>query len=170
MTRSTQYLSVFKTLFIAFGLTLTAIAPARAVLAPTPIEGDPLLSQVGYQEAQQRFRSQKYDSPGVWLCGYSLARQDYSVAPKAPRLLVEIDEHYLYLKNAGELIELTSAEQTNNRVEYKNAAGDMRVVINILKRNNFSEYQESHDRQVEARIEMLGKVENLKLKGQSCGI
>lgn len=127
------------------------------------------LTQVGYREALKWFNSQKYDSPGIWLCGYSLARPDYSVAPKAPRLLVEIDEHFLYLKTGGQLVELTSGAQSNNRVEYQNASADMRVTLNILKRNNFSEYQESHDRQVEARIEIAGQVETLKLKGQSCG-
>lgn len=137
---------------------------AFAVADPSTV-----LTQVGYREALKWFNSQKYDSPGVWLCGYSLARPDYSVAPKAPRLLVEIDEHFLYLKTGGQLIELTSGAQSNNRVEYQNASADMRVTLNILKRNNFSEYQESHDRQVVAHIEIAGQVETLTLKGQSCG-
>jgi len=127
------------------------------------------LGQIGYREALSWFHSQQYDSSGAWLCGYSLAREDYSVAPKAPRLLVEVDQRFLYLKSAGQLVELTGAAQGPERSEYQNASAHIRVTLNILKRNNFSEYQESHDRQVLARIEINDQVETLTLKGQSCG-
>lgn len=130
---------------------------------------DSRLEQIGYREALSWFHSQKYDSSGAWLCGYSLAREDYSVAPRAPRLLVEVDQRFLYLKTAGQLVELTGAAQGLERSEYQNTGAHIRVTLNILKRNNFSEYQESHDRQVLARIEMNDQVETLTLKGQSCG-
>lgn len=130
---------------------------------------DSRLAQIGYREALNWFHSQKYDSAGVWLCGYSLAREDYSVAPKAPRLLVEVDERFLYLKTGGQLVELTGAAQGPERSEYQNAGAHIRVTLNILKRNNFSEYQESHDRQVLAKIEMNDQIQTLTLKGQSCG-
>jgi hypothetical protein len=146
------------------GALLCAQASAFAVA-----ERGTLLGPVGYREALQWFHSQKYDSPGSWLCGYSLAREDYSVAPKAPRLLVEVDQRFLYLKSAGQLVELTGTAQGPERSEYQNASAHIRVTLNILKRNNFSEYQESHDRQVLARIEMKDQVETLTLKGQSCG-
>lgn len=131
--------------------------------------GDSRLDQIGYREALNWFHSQQYDSTGAWLCGYSLAREDYSVAPKAPRLLVEVDERYLYLKSGGQLLELTGGAQGPERSEYQNAGAHIHVTLNILKRNNFSEYQESHDRQVLAKIEMNDRVETLTLKGQSCG-
>ncbi|MCO7571804.1 hypothetical protein NJH78_17625 [Pseudomonas chlororaphis] len=130
---------------------------------------DARLGQIGYREALNWFHSQQYDSRGSWLCGYSLAREDYSVAAKAPRLLVEVDERYLYLKSGGQLLELTGGTQGPERSEYQNAGAHIRVTLNILKRNNFSEYQESHDRQVLARIEINDQVETLTLKGQSCG-
>lgn len=131
--------------------------------------GDSRLGQIGYREALSWFHSQQYDSRGSWLCGYSLAREDYSVPAKAPRLLVEVDERYLYLKSGGQLLELTGGAQGPERSEYQNAGAHIRVTLNILKRNNFSEYQESHDRQVLAKIEMNDQVETLTLKGQSCG-
>ncbi|WP_025130778.1 hypothetical protein [Pseudomonas sp. PH1b] len=130
---------------------------------------DSRLEQIGYREALAWFHSQKYESSGAWLCGYSLAHEDYSVAPKAPRLLVEVDERYLYLKTGGKLVELTGAAQSPQRSEYQSAGAAIRVTLDILKRNNFSEYQESHDRQVLAKIEMNDQVETLTLKGQSCG-
>ncbi|AZC25228.1 MULTISPECIES: hypothetical protein [Pseudomonas] len=129
----------------------------------------PRLEPIGYREALNWFHSQKYDNSGAWICGYSLAREDYSVAPKAPRLLVEVAERFLYLKTGGQLVELTGAVQSPQRSEYQNPGAGIRITLDILKRNNFSEYQESHDRQVLARIEINDQVETLRLKGQSCG-
>ncbi|WP_260497889.1 hypothetical protein [Pseudomonas sp. MSSRFD41] len=78
---------------------------------PSALAGSqPRLEQVGYREALGWFHSQQYDDPGSWICGYSLAREDYSVAPKAPRLLVEVAQRFLYLKTGGQLLELTGAD------------------------------------------------------------
>lgn len=152
------------------GAAAVALGSILALNLPAAVAASELrLGQIGYREALGWFHSQQYDSRGSWLCGYSLAREDYSVAAKAPRLLVEVDERYLYLKSGGQLLELTGGAQGPERSEYQNAGAHIRVTLNILKRNNFSEYQESHDRQVLAKIEMNDQVETLTLKGQSCG-
>ncbi|MGC5704383.1 hypothetical protein J4P02_29690 [Pseudomonas sp. NFXW11] len=152
---------------------LSAILAMGCMLAlgwsSTALGSDSRLAQIGYREALNWFHSQNYASSGAWLCGYSLAREDYSVASKAPRLLVEVDERYLYLKTGGQLVELTGGTQGPKRSEYQNAGARIRVTLDILKRNNFSEYQESHDRQVLAHVEIADQIETLTLKGQSCG-
>ncbi|WP_409301331.1 hypothetical protein [Pseudomonas sp. KCJK8993] len=146
------------------------VAGFLALALPSALAGSqPRLEQVGYREALGWFHSQQYDDPGSWICGYSLAREDYSVAPKAPRLLVEVAQRFLYLKTGGQLLELTGAAQSPERSEYQNLGAGIRITLDILKRNNFSEYQESHDRQVLARIEINDQVQTLTLKGQSCG-
>lgn len=146
------------------------VAGFLALGLPSALAGSqPRLEQIGYREALSWFHSQKYDDTGSWICGYSLAREDYSVTPKAPRLLVEVAQRFLYLKIGGQLLELTGEVQSPERSEYQNLGAGIRITLDILKRNNFSEYQESHDRQVLARIEINDQVQTLTLKGQSCG-
>ncbi|NBF00932.1 hypothetical protein GV819_01370 [Pseudomonas sp. Fl5BN2] len=173
MTRPTDRSPVLAAVLRCLGSPGAASMTVGCILAlglsSASAAGNSRLSQIGYREALSWFHSQQYGSSGAWLCGYSLAREDYSVAPKAPRLMVEVDERFLYLKTGGQLVELTGVAQGPERSEYQNAGAHIRVTLNILKRNNFSEYQESHDRQVLAQIEMNDQVETLTLKGQSCG-
>ncbi|MGZ0704464.1 hypothetical protein [Pseudomonas piscis] len=171
MTRSINTppaLTVLLRRLLAPGCVAMALGGALALGVPAASAGAHL-DQIGYREALNWFHSQKYDSSAAWICGYSLAQEGYKVAAKAPRLLVEVAEQFLYLKTGGQLVELTGAAQGPERSEYRNASAGIRVTLNILKRNNFSEYQESHDRQVLARIEINDQVQTLTLKGQSCG-
>ncbi|VXC69369.1 conserved hypothetical protein [Pseudomonas sp. 9AZ] len=122
-----------------------------------------------YKEAIRAFQEQQHDTPGVWTCSYT---ENSKVRPStnAESLLVEVDEKYIYVKHNNQITELSLTTRDNEKSTYKNKQEGLSLKINIINKINYSEYQESHDRTIEAELEASGKIYKLQLLGEACGI
>lgn len=127
------------------------------------------LQLFNYKDATSIFQKQHQDSPGVWLCSYTESKLPKNTA-SADVLMQEIDEKYLYIKKDNNIIELTRSSEKDNPTEYKNIPNHLSARIKIIKRSNYSEYQESHDRIVEVKINTPENNYSLHLLGEACGI
>jgi hypothetical protein len=127
------------------------------------------LQTFNYKDATRFFQNQHHDSPGVWSCSYT--KNKLSENTTSPEVLMqEIDEAYLYIKQNDNIVELALSSKKENFTEYKNIPNHLSARIKIIKRSNYSEYQESHDRIVEVKIKTPENNYSLHLLGEACGI
>ncbi|UUY09485.1 hypothetical protein LRS11_05455 [Pseudomonas sp. J452] len=148
----------------ATGILLTGILVASAPAYAASLE------PLSYKEALSRFNATGHDSPGVWLCGYSITDQHFTMREGMSTSLVEVDERFLYLRNNGEIVELETSDTGKRRLVYRSRNGDVRLTMKVLKQFNTSEYGESHDRQAEATLHTPHATTRLFLLGRSCGV
>jgi hypothetical protein len=119
---------------------------------------------ITYSEARAELAMLQPDAVGVWTCGYKTSPTSQEV------VMFEIDEQFLYLKQRNHIWQLTQKSAGENSMVYTLPDGSLVVRMEILQRTNFSEYQESHDRQVTVEIENQGRSEKRDLYGEDCGI
>lgn len=127
------------------------------------------LQKFHYKEAIRIFKDQQHNTPGVWTCSYSESSSIKTIEDTTS-LMVEIDEKYIYIKRDNRLIELFLTTRNNETAAYNNNSENLYLRIKIIKRSNYSEYQESHDRIVEAELESSGRSYSFLLLGEACGI
>ena len=147
----------------------TAILLTGILAASSPAYAA-LLEPLSYKEALSKFNATGHDSPGVWLCGYNITDQHFSMSDGMSTSLIEVDEHLLYLRNNGEVVELETSDTGKSMLVYRSRNGDVRLTMNALKKFNASEYGESHDRQAEATLHTPHATTSVFLLGRSCGI
>jgi len=128
------------------------------------------LEPLPYKEALAVFNAAGHDSPGVWLCGYSLTDQHFTTRTGLSPSLIEVDEQFLYIRNDGEIIELETSDIGKPVSLYRSRNGEITVTMKVLRQFNKSEYGESHDRQAEATLHMPHTTINTFLLGRSCGV
>lgn len=107
----------------------------------------------------------------TWQCPYVISDDYYHSKLPTDSPLVdffEVDESRLYMKADNRLLKLELSSSKNNLYRYNN--GDVKVDLAIKKKFNFSEYDESHDRNVDITIYFHGKKQYVKAVGLSCGI
>lgn len=126
------------------------------------------LQPFNYKDANRLFEKQRHDG-GVWFCGYTENKRSENADPEEV-LIAEIDEKYLYIKRNNNIIELIRSSETRSPNEYKDTENHLSAQIKIIKRSNYSEYQESHDREVVIEIKTPENNYSLYLLGESCGI
>jgi hypothetical protein len=128
------------------------------------------LEPLPYKEALAAFNAAGHDSPGIWLCGYSLTDQHFSTRNGLSPSLIEVDEQYLYIRNDGEIIELETHDIGKPNSLYRSRNGEITLTMKVLKQFNKSEYGESHDRQAGATLRAPHTTISVFLLGRSCGI
>lgn len=147
----------------------TAILLTGILAASSPAYAA-LLEPLSYKEALSKFNAAGHDSPGVWLCGYNITDQHFSMSDGMSTSLIEVDERFLYLRNNGEIVELETSDTDKPNVVYRSKNGDVRLTMKVLSQFNASEYGESHDRQTEAVLHTSHATTSAFLMGRSCGI
>lgn len=152
-----------KILHISFLATLVLFSTA---CSSTPNHE---LQNFDYTEAIRTFKAKQHNTPGVWTCSYSEINNTKAIE-NATSLMVEVDEKYIYIKKNNRLIELFLEARKKEIATYKNNQENLYLRTKIIKRSNYSEYQESHDRIVEAEVESSGHSYRLQLLGEACGI
>ena len=128
------------------------------------------LEPLFYKEALAVFKTAGHDSPGVWLCGYSLTDQHFTTRNGLSPSLIEVDEQFLYLRKDGEIIELETSDIGKPISLYRSRNGEITVTMKVLRQFKKSEYGESHDRQAEATLRAPHTTINVFLLGRSCGV
>ncbi|SUD20509.1 hypothetical protein [Aquipseudomonas alcaligenes] len=123
-----------------------------------------------YKEALAAFNAAGHDSPGVWLCGYSLTDQHFATRNGLSPSLIEVDEQFLYIRNDGEIIELETNDIGKPVLLYRSRDGEITLTMKVLRQFNKSEYGESHDRHAEATLRAPHTTISAFLLGRSCGI
>ncbi|BAV78199.1 hypothetical protein PCAU_5990 [Pseudomonas chlororaphis subsp. aurantiaca] len=118
---------------------------------------------ITYEEALEKFNEKHSDEN--YRCQYSLS----GVNENSPLTAVEIED-FIYLKKNGSIIELAGKDRDENAGSYSSRDGVLNMSYKVLKKYNFSEYQESDDRDVEFKFSYQGKVEVVKMHGIRCGI
>ncbi|AZD76452.1 hypothetical protein [Pseudomonas chlororaphis] len=118
---------------------------------------------ITYEEALEKFNEEHSDEN--YRCQYSLS----GVSENSPLTAVEIED-FVYLKKNGSIIELAGKDRDENTGSYSSRDGELKMSYKVLKKYNFSEYQESDDRDVEVKFTYQGKVEVVKMYGIRCGI
>jgi hypothetical protein len=128
------------------------------------------LEPLPYKEALAAFNAAGHDSPGVWLCGYSITDQHFTTRNGLSPSLIEVDEQFLYIRNDGEIIELETNDIGKPDSLYRSRNGEITLTMKVLKQFNKSEYGESHDRQAEATLRAPHTTISVFLLGRSCGV
>lgn len=123
-----------------------------------------------YTEAMHAFQEQKHDTPGVWICSYIAHNRNTNTPEDTKILILEVDEKYLYIKNNNRIEELELTSRAGKKEKFTSAQTNSIIELTIVKRSNFSEYQESHDRIVNATIKGPEGNYSLQLFGEACGI
>ncbi|AIC23036.1 hypothetical protein EY04_30235 [Pseudomonas chlororaphis] len=118
---------------------------------------------ITYEEALEKFNEEH--SGESYRCQYSLSGGNEN----SPLTAVEIED-FIYLKKNGSIIELSGKDRDENAGSYSSRDGELKMSYKVLKKYNFSEYQESDDRDVEFKFSYQGEVEVLKMHGIRCGI
>lgn len=123
------------------------------------------LEPITYQEAVSRYQ----ETGGIenYRCALVAADDQYRAIRDAQPIAVEIDE-VLFIKTAGTVQELQQTDITETRTAY--AADGMTATLTMVRQFNFSEYNESDDRNVDLVIEVEGKTEIYKTFGAACGL
>lgn len=128
----------------------------------------PVLSKFDYKEVSNLF-NEDYE----WQCSYIISDEKYHLKDNNESSLVdlfEVDENSLYIKSNGSLTHLNLDSHTDTEYRYKDIAHNIEVDINIKKKFNSTEYDESHDRNVDITI-VSGKWNiSMNAVGLSCGI
>lgn len=122
-----------------------------------------------YKEAIRAFQEKQHDTPGVWTCSY-IEKSNTESITDAESLMVEIDEKYIYVKHNNQLTELSLTTRHKENSIYKDKKENLSLQINVIKKSNYSEYRESHDRIAEAELNVSGEKYKLQLLGEACGI
>jgi hypothetical protein len=128
------------------------------------------LEPLPYKEALVAFNAAGHDSPGVWLCGYSLTDQHFATRNGLSPSLIEVDEQFLYIRNDGEIIELETNDIGKPVSLYRSRNGEITLTMKVLRQFNKSEYGESHDRHAEATLRAPHTTISVFLLGRSCGV
>ncbi|MGE7958760.1 hypothetical protein ACQKQA_19605 [Pseudomonas sp. NPDC089530] len=118
---------------------------------------------ITYEEALEKFNEEHSDEN--YRCQYSLSGANEN----SPLTVVEI-ENFIYLKKNGSIIELVGKDRGVNTGSYSSRDGELKILYKVLKKYNFSEYQESDDRDVKVKFIYQGQVEVVKMYGIRCGI
>lgn len=118
---------------------------------------------ITYEEALEKFNEEHSDEN--YRCQYSL----FGVSENSSLTAVEIED-FIYLKKNGSIIELVGKDRDENAGSYSSRDGGLKISYKVLKKYNFSEYQESDDRDVEIKFTYQGKVEVVKMYGIRCGV
>lgn len=109
----------------------------------------------------------------TWQCPYVISDEKYNtdISKESPLVyLFEVDEKRLYMKVFSRLIRMDIKIHDATHFVYFNQESQIEVTIKINKKYNFSEYDETHDRNVSLKIKSINGVESFSAVGQSCGI
>lgn len=125
------------------------------------------LQSLSYDEALQAYRSAARDEN--YRCIHQAADDLYKSSTDAQILAIVIDD-VLYLKRDGVLLELEQVEISEQAAHYTSADARVEAGYSIIKQFNFSEYNESDDRNVDLWVKTPEGTRHLKTFGNRCGI
>lgn len=147
-------------------LSLLFLCTACAV---TPKSEKPAiqLQSLSYNEALQAYRSDARDEN--YRCIHQATDDHYKTNVDAQILAIVIDDA-LYLKRDGVLLELGQIEISEKTAHYANTDAQIEAGYSIIKQFNFSEYNESDDRNVDLWVKTPDGIQHLKTFGNRCGI
>lgn len=147
-------------------LPLLLLCTACAV---TPQAEKPViqLQSLSYDEALQAYRGAARDEN--YRCIHQTADDLYKASTDAQIVAIVIDD-VMYLKRNGVLLELGQIEISEKAAHYTNSDARIEAGYSIIKQFNFSEYNESDDRNVDLWVKTPEGTQHLKTFGNRCGI
>lgn len=125
------------------------------------------LQSLSYDEALQAYRGAGRDEN--YRCIHQAADDHYKASADAKAVAIAIDD-VLYLKLDGRLLELAQTEISEKAARYTNSDARIEAGYSIVKQFNFSEYNESDDRNVELWVNTPDGTQHMKTFGNRCGI
>jgi len=125
------------------------------------------LQSLSYDEALQAYHSAGRDEN--YRCIHQAADDHYKTSADAQAVAIVIDE-VLYLKRDGRLLELGQMEISEKAARYTNSEAQIEAGYSIIKQFNFSEYNESDDRNVDLWVKTPEGTQHVKTFGNRCGI
>lgn len=126
-----------------------------------------VLENITYEEALKAYRSANRDEN--YRCTHKIADDQYNAKANAQVIAIAIDD-VLYLKLNGRLLELTQTDINEKSAVYKNSDIRIEAGYTIIKQFNYSEYNESDDRNVDLWIKSPRGTQIVKTFGDRCGI
>lgn len=125
------------------------------------------LQSLSYDEALQAYHSAERDEN--YRCIHQTADDHYKASADAKTVAIVIDD-VLYLKLNGRLLELAQTEISEKAARYTNINARIEAGYTIVKQFNFSEYNESDDRNVELWVNTPDGTQHVKTFGDRCGV
>lgn len=125
------------------------------------------LQSLSYDEALQAYHSAGRDEN--YRCIHQAADNHYKTSADAKAVAIVIDD-VLYLKLNGRLLELAQTEISEKAACYTNSGAQIEAGYLIVKQFNFSEYNESDDRNVELWVNTPDGTQHVKIFGNRCGV
>lgn len=125
------------------------------------------LQNLIYADALQAYRSTARNEN--YRCTHQLADDNYTASAYAKFVAVEIDD-VLYVKHNHLLVELEQTQLNENSAHYENTIKQIEAGYLIIKRFNYSEYNESNDRHVDLWIKTPKGTQHMKTFGYRCGV
>ncbi len=125
------------------------------------------LQGLSYDEALQAYRGAGRDEN--YRCIHQAADDHYKSGTAAEAVAIVIDDT-LYLKLNGRLLELRQMEISEKAARYTNSDARIEAGYSIIKQFNFSEYNESDDRNVDLWVNTPEGTQHVKTFGNRCGI
>lgn len=124
------------------------------------------LQSLSYDEALQVYHSAAREEN--YRCIHHAADDRYRASTDAKIVAIVIDD-VLYLKRGGRLLELGQTEISEKAARYTNSDARIEAGYSIIKQFNFSEYNESDDRNVDLWIKTPEGTQHVKTFGNRCG-
>lgn len=125
------------------------------------------LQSLSYDEALQAYHSAGRDEN--YRCIHQTADDHYKTSADIKTVAVVIDD-VLYLKLDGRLLELAQTEISEKAARYTDSDARIEAGYSIIKQFNFSEYNESDDRNVDLWVKTPEGTQHVKTFGNRCGI
>lgn len=125
------------------------------------------IQYLSYNEALQAYHGAGRDE--TYRCIHQAADGHYKTSPDAKPVAIVIDD-VLYLKRNGRLLELQQVEISEKAARYTTSDNQTEAGYSIIDQFNFSEYNESDDRNVELWVKTPAGTQHMKTFGNRCGI
>lgn len=125
------------------------------------------MQYLSYNEALQAYHSAGRGE--TYRCIHQTADDHYKTSPDAKPVAIVIDD-VLYLKRNGRLLELKQVEISEKTARYTTSDSQTEAGYSIIDQFNFSEYNESDDRNVELWVKTPAGTQHMKTFGNRCGI
>jgi hypothetical protein len=139
-----------------------------ACTAPPQVEKPTVqLQSLPYDEALQAYHGAGRDES--YRCIHQAADDHYKTSADAKAVAIVIDD-VLYLRLDGHLVELAQTEISEKAARYTNSDARIEAGYSIVKQFNFSEYNESDDRNVELWVNTPDGTQHVKAFGNRCGV
>lgn len=120
------------------------------------------LENIDVKFVKNEYKEKYSEEPGVWFCQYQEKNTKNTV-------LLEIDEHTVYVKLHDKYYEMDGRNNNKTRKVYF-SNGLLEVEIFNIHDSNFDEYNESFDRTADLFLRGKNKTSTYHVFAKGCGI